>query len=384
MQLNKFSKNSQEQHQQNATCDPPSGKRPHSVQAWYFLFIFLAAILLLGRVLWPFWAILVLSLLLTGIFYPIYAFFKRALPPWLASLSTCCLIVLLVYIPLFFCIVTLSNEAFNLYQLARDSNVPLLLQQFLQSNTMVRQAQDILANYGINFEPSQATGTLSDLGTKAGLFLYSKASTWAANIMNFVAQFFIMIISIFFLLLDRDKLTKFMRKLSPLPESQDDLLIKKFQEIAGVVLIGNGISGIFQGTMAGIMFAFMDLKSPVLWGGVMAILAFLPIFGIGLILIPTAFFLFLGGHTTQAIIIFVFYITLSFSVEYLLKPKLVSSQVEMHTLLVFLAIIGGMSVFGVLGIIYGPLAVTAFLTLSEIYCKEYHPYLNENHPDHEE
>ncbi len=376
MQLNKFSRNLQDKPQgQEEPATTPAGRRPNAVQSWYFLFVFLAAILLLARVLWPFWAILILSLLLTGIFYPFYAFLKRALPPWLSSLATCFLIVLLVYIPLFFCIVTLSSEAFNLYQLARDSNVPLMLQHFLQNNTMVRQAQDILAGYGINFEPSQAIGVLSEMGTKAGLFLYSKASTWAANIMNFVAQFFIMIISIFFLLIDRDKLTIFIRRLSPLPESQDELLIQKFQEIAGVVLIGNGISGLFQGTMAGLLFAVMGLKSPVLWGGVMAILAFLPIFGIGLILIPTSLFLFFGGHTTQAVIVFVFYLCLSFSVEYLVKPKLVSSQVEMHTLLVFLAIIGGMSVFGVLGIIYGPLAVTAFLTLSEIYCKEYHPYL---------
>ena len=64
--------------------------------------------------------------------------------------------------------------------------------------------------------------------------------------------------------------------------------------------------------------------------------------------------------------------------EYLLKPKLVGDQVKMHTLLVFLSIIGGLSVYGVLGIIYGPLIVTAFLTLSDIYLEKYDDYIHHN------
>ena len=69
----------------------------------------------------------------------------------------------------------------------------------------------------------------------------------------------------------------------------------------------------------------------------------------------------------------IFYIILSFSVEYIVKPKMVGTQVKMHTLLVFLSIIGGLSVYGILGIIYGPLIITAFLTLSDIYLKRYDP-----------
>ncbi len=147
-------------------------------------------------------------------------------------------------------------------------------------------------------------------------------------------------------------------------------------EIAGVMLIGNGISGLFQGVMGGIFFALIGINSPVLWGGVMSILAFLPIFGIGLILLPTAAILLLNGTVGQAILTLVFYIFLSFTVEYLLKPKFVGSRVKMHTLLVFLAIVGGMAMFGALGIIYGPLIATAFLTLSEIYLKEYRSELD--------
>jgi predicted PurR-regulated permease PerM len=180
-----------------------------------------------------------------------------------------------------------------------------------------------------------------------------------------------MIIVIFFLLIDNERLANYILKRSPLPDNQERQLISKFREIAGAILIGNGICGIIQGILGGVAFTFFGLASPILWGGIMVILAFLPIFGIGLVLVPAALILFLKGRIAAAIIMLVFYAILSFSVEYLLKPKMVGKQVQMPTLLVFLSILGGLSVFGVLGIIYGPLIVTAFLTLSEIYLGNY-------------
>lgn len=102
----------------------------------------------------------------------------------------------------------------------------------------------------------------------------------------------------------------------------------------------------------------------------MAILAVLPIFGIGLAMIPTALILMVDNRIGEGIFLFIFYMILSCGVEYIAKPKMVGTQAQMHTLLVVPAIIGGLSVYGILGIIYGPLTITAFLTLSKIYLKK--------------
>ncbi len=346
-------------------------KSMNPMQVRYFSVIFLISILLLGSVLWPFWQLLVLAFLLAGIFRPIYNWLAKWVSPWMASILTCGLIVLIVFVPLTFCIGALSSEALNVYQLGKDSNLILRFQQFAQNNTLVGQAQEVLAGFGVNFEPTDITGLFSDLTKTSGLFIYNKASAWAANIMSFVLQFCFLILVIFFLLIEMERLIAFITRLSPLPDDQDALLMDKFLEISGVILVGNGISGLFQGVAGGIFFALLGINSPVLWGGIMAVLAFLPIFGIGLVLLPAAAILLLNGLIGQAIMTFIFYVLLSFTVEYLLKPKFVGSYVKMHTLLVFLAILGGMAMFGVLGIIYGPLIVTAFLTLSEIYLKEY-------------
>jgi predicted PurR-regulated permease PerM len=345
------------------------------VQSSYFTVVFLLSILMLGMVLRPFWQLLILAFLLAGIFRPVYNWLSRWVSSWMASCLTCVLIALIVFIPLTFCIGALSSEALNVYQLGRDTNLLLKLQQGIQNTKWIAQAQETLLGFGVNFQPSDITEIFSDLSKDAGLFIYNKASAWAANIMSFVLQFCFLILVIYFLLIEMDRLIRFITRLSPLPDEQDNLLMKKFLEIAGVILVGNGISGLFQGLMGGIFFAFLGINSPILWAGVMAILAFLPIFGIGLVLIPTSAILLITGFPGQAAITFIFYIVLSFTVEYLLKPKFVGDQVEMHTLLVFLAILGGMAIFGVLGIIYGPLVVTAFQTLSDIYLKEHVPQI---------
>lgn len=245
------------------------------------------------------------------------------------------------------------------------------LQVFIQENPLILQVQEQLRQVGFEFNPTQISETFSYLVKQGGLLLYNQASSWATNLLQFLVLFFLMVLVIFFLLIDQPKLIEYVVRLSPLPEDENRLLIDKFQQIANAILKGNGICGLVQGILGGAVFSVLDLNSPILWGCIMGVLAFLPIFGIGLVMIPTGFLLLLSDRVGEGVFVLIFYMVLSFGVEYLVKPKLVGTQVKMHTLLVFLAIIGGLSVYGILGIIYGPLIITAFLTLSEIYMKKY-------------
>jgi len=245
----------------------------------------------------------------------------------------------------------------------------------LEENQSVGRIKEIFAGFGIELHPERISAVFSEFGKVAGLFLYNQASAWAANIMNFVISFFMMVIVIFFLLIDQERFISYILELSPLPDQQERQLFRKFEEIAKAVLVGNGLCGLLQGFLGGAAFMFFGINSPILWGGVMAILAFLPIFGIGLVLVPAAIILFLKGSVGVGIFMLIFYVTLSFSVEYMLKPWMVGERVKMHTLLVFLSILGGLSVYGVLGIIYGPLIVTTFLSLAEIYRNNYSEYV---------
>ena len=350
----------------------PTNTAP-STTARYFLAMFILTILLLGRLLWPFASILIISLLLVNFFRPVYHGLSRRISNHFASLITCMLIVLLVFVPLIFLVVSLSKEAVVYAQYMKSINLAEQIKSLIQNSTLLAAAQTRLNGMGFALRAEDLSANLSGFASEAALFLYNMASVWAGNILMFMAAFALMIVVIFFLLVDCDRLLNFILRLSPLPDEQNQQLVQKFQEIAQAILLGNGICGLLQGVVGGLLFVYFDFSSPVLWGMVMAMAAFLPIVGIGLVLLPTALIVFLNDHLGQAIFIVVFYLALSMTVDYLIKPQLVGRKVNMHPILVFLGILGGMKLFGVLGIVYGPLIITGFLTMADIYLKDYAP-----------
>ncbi len=341
----------------------------------YFLVIFLITIFFVGKLLWPFMSILVLAFVLTGIFYPIYGFFAKKMRPAMSSLITCSIIFLVVFVPLVFLVGALSKEAYGLYVMGTDAAISQDLKELFQNSRIMERIQSVLANYDIKLGAEHLNRGLSELGGSVGLFLYEQVSTVASNVLRFVVNFALMLLVIFFLLMDGKKLISFLVELSPLPDDQDRKLMGKFHAMASVVLVVNGISGLIQGFLGGVVFAIFGLGSPFLWGFIMAILAFFPIVGIAVVFAPAAVYLFLKGRIAAGIFFIIFYLVVSSVIEYVVKPKLVGNKVKMHTLLVFLSILGGLKVFGILGIIYGPLVITAFLTLTDIYRASYETYI---------
>ena len=360
------------------TCSVAVESQSSSSIFRYFLAIFLITIFLVGKVLWPFLSILILAFVLTGIFYPVYSFFCKKIPATFASILTCTVIFLVVFLPLVFLIGALSKEAYNLYLMGTDPAFSKELKVLFQNSQIMERVEGVLGRFDIKLGPEQLNAGLTELGRTVGLFLYQQASAVASNALKFVVNFLFMLLVIFFLLIDGHKLIEFVVDLSPLPEDQDRKLMGKFHAMASVVLVVNGISGLMQGVLGGMVFAFFGLSSPLLWGFIMAVLAFFPIVGIAVVFLPAAVFLFLKGKIYSAIFFLAFYVLLSGIVEYLVKPKMVGNKVKMHTLLVFLAVLGGLKVFGILGIIYGPLVVTAFLTLTDIYRSSYEMYLKKS------
>jgi predicted PurR-regulated permease PerM len=340
---------------------------------WFFLSCFLVSILLLGWLLWPFISIIILGAVVTGIFSPVYngIIEKGRVRPALASLATCFLIFCILFIPTFFFVSILSKEAFELYLAAKNVALSNQIRALMEGSVILEKANSVLANFNYEITAEELNNYISEIARFVGLFLYNQARFIASNTLAFVVNFFLMLLVIYYLLIDGGRLISFIINLSPLPNDQDEMLINKFKDMAGAILIGNGLGGLIQGTLGGFIFYFFGLNSPFLWGVIMGLLAFLPIIGIGIVFIPAAIYLFLKGRVAAGIFFIIFYIVLSGGIEYLFKPKLVGHRVKMHTLLVFFSIIGGLKLFGILGIIYGPLVITAFLTFTHIYHSNY-------------
>jgi len=338
---------------------------------WFFLVLFLISILMLGWLLWPFISVIILAFVVTGVFNPLYAALTKKLKPQPASLLTCGLIFIVLFVPTLLFVGILSKEAYDLYQLGKDALLNDRIKSLLAESSILDRVNLLLANFNFQITGDHLNRILSETSTAVGLFIYRQASAVASNVLAFIVNFFLILLITYFLLIDGQKVISFITDLSPLPSEQDEKLIRKFKDIAGAILVGNGLCGLIQGISGGVVFVLFGLESPFLWGVVMALLAFLPIVGIGAVFIPAAAYLILTGRIAAGVFFIVFYIILSGGVEYILKPKLVGSRVKMHPLLVFIAIVGGLKLFGILGIIYGPLVVTAFLTLTDIYHASY-------------
>ncbi|MCF6248388.1 MAG: AI-2E family transporter [Desulfobacula sp.] len=335
----------------------------------FFIGLFCIAFLLAGKLIAPFFAIIILAIVSTGVFSPVFRFFSKKLPPKVASLVTCVLIFFLVFIPLVFFVGALSTEAFNLYSMAKDAVFSSQLKDLLESTQALERINILLAKAGIE-KPitwDALIRPISEVGKIVGFSLFEQARFISSNVFNFMLYFALMLIVVFYMFMDGEKFIKYMYNLSPLPDEHDEKLFEKFMDMAGAVLIGNGLGGFIQGVAGGFLFLFLGLNSPFLWGVIMGFLAFLPIVGIGIVMIPTAAILMLKARLSAGIFVLVFYAVLSWGIEYIFKPKVVGDRVSMHPLIVFFAIIGGLKAYGILGIIYGPLIATLFLTLADIY-----------------
>jgi predicted PurR-regulated permease PerM len=347
-------------------------KRPsQDITLWVFMSYFLLSILLVGWLFWPFGSTILMAAVVTGLFYALYERLCRKLAPIVSSLLTCLVIFLVVLVPIVFFIGILTQEAYELYQMGRTAQISAQVQRVLESSRFMATTNQFLDLFGIQLSGEEIKTTFSELGKAVGLFLYRQTQATAQNILSFFVNIFIMLLICYYLFIDGKRLLAFLIELSPLPQEQEEQLVKKFQDMAGAILVGNGLAGVMQGVLGGALFALFGLQSPLLWGVIMGLLAFLPIVGIGLVFLPATVILMINGRIAAGIFFIFCYAVITICVEYLFKPRIVGQRVQMHTLLVFLSIIGGLKLFGILGIVYGPLVMTAFLTLTDIYHRNY-------------
>lgn len=341
----------------------------HRAVFFFFLTLFCISIFLVGKVIAPFFASLLLGIVIASIFRPVFKNLHRFMPARAASVITCLSVFFIVFIPVVFFVGILSREALGLYTLAKDAVFSKNLIDFLESTRALERINEFLirANIQTHITWRELIDPLTEVGKNLGFSLFQQATFLTSNLLNLVFYFFLMLIVVFYMFMDGERLIQYMYDLSPLKDEHDRKLFEKFNGMAGAVLIGNGLAGLIQGVAGGVLFWSLGLNSPFLWGVIMGFLAFLPIVGIGVVMLPAALFFLLTGSLGKGFFIAGFYAVLSWGVEYLFKPKIVGDRVAMHPLVVFFAIIGGLNVYGLLGIIYGPLIATLFLTLSDIY-----------------
>ena len=203
----------------------------------FFLACFLGSLFLLGWLLLPFLSILILGAVVSGISYPLYRLFKRhpRIRPAYASLLTCILIFFLLFVPIVFFVGSLTQQAYGLYQKAQGAAINQQIDSMLQQTHILEKANGVLGKFQIEITGEEFKKGVSEAAKFVGLFLFEQARAIASNSLAFVINFFLMLMVIYFLLLDGDRLVAYIVDLSPLPSDQEWMLISKFSDIAGAM-----------------------------------------------------------------------------------------------------------------------------------------------------
>ncbi len=338
----------------------------------FFAALFATSVAALAYTLVDFVHDIVLALVLVALFRPLYHRTCRAFGGhrWLASAAVTLIIVLLVATPLTLLAVALVQQAEVAY-----GAVALSLGEGLEGAGPIawalEHAQNNLAKFGVELSPEYLRALIVRAARAMQEGAFAAGSSVLSNLAALIIHASVLLMIVFYLLVDADRLRDFTFKLSPLPEEEEILLIRKFSQVAKGTLVGNGIGSVAQGALCGMAMWVAGLPSPLFGAAVMSILAFLPLAGVSIVVIPLGAYLFFTDSPTTATLFLVFCLGQAAIFENIVKTKLIGAGAAMPDLLAFLAIIGGLSVFGVLGLLYGPLLATAFLTLTELYFASY-------------
>jgi predicted PurR-regulated permease PerM len=208
----------------------------------------------------------------------------------------------------------------------------------------------------INEEASRAFGAAA-----GGIRAFIGASIYTG------LHLLLMLLVLFFLFRDHRPALHALRSLVPLSNKETDEVVKRVADTIHATIYGTLVMAVIQGTLGGLIFWFLGLPAPILWGAVMGLLAIVPYLGAFVIWAPAAAYLALQGDWGKATILTVWGAVVIALIDNILYPILVGGRLRMHTLPVFFAMFGGLYVFGSSGIVLGPVVLAITLALVDIW-----------------
>jgi len=351
-------------------------KREH-VFLIFALFLTFLSIFLLYRILSPFLPSIIWAVLLAIVFYPFFQKLQRLLKKkeFLSALIMTLLVIIIIVLPFTLLMVSLAGEVVDVYHGVEEMIKTDQLQAYLAKAKEIPVLKWILARLGqhIDFSQTDPVPLLLKNLKQISTFIFNQTTTLLKGFSTFIVGFFFTLLSLYYLFKDGSRFFKGLKEIVPLPPKERNLLIQRFKDMIYATIYGGILIAIIQGTLGGLSFWALGLPSPIFWGTAMALLSFIPIGGTALIWAPAAIFLFIGGALLKGLILLGVGVFVISMVDNFLRPFFISAKTNIHPLLLFFAVLGGIQAFGLIGLVAGPLVATLFLTLVEIYTQGINP-----------
>jgi len=331
---------------------------PGKVQSLFFAVLIIGALFLTGTILLPYLSALFFALILSIVFRPLYTRVYRVVKSSNAAAFLSVLVVLFVIIlPLVFFGILLFNEAYDFY-----SDGDFTTSSITWVETLDNRIQTFLNTFspGISFD-------LENLANRVTGWFVGNLSAFFSKFVDAVLGLFIAALGLFYLFRDGEHVIKRLMFLSPLSDRYDEEIFKKIESAINSVVRGSLVVAIIQGFLSGIGFLIFGLPHPILWASVAMLTSLIPNVGTAVVLVPSVLYIFFSGDTVSAVGLLIWGAIAVGFIDNLLGPHLIERGIKIHPFLILLSVIGGITFFGPVGFIAGPVILSLLFALLDIY-----------------
>jgi predicted PurR-regulated permease PerM len=327
------------------------------------LLLFITAVF--TAMIWPFLMTIIMAAIFSGLTRPMYRGLKRWLGGRSSAAAAISLVVIVfgVLLPLAALLGAVTAEGIKVSQavkpwiqrqLAEPAEFSELLKKIPFYDYILPYKETIFLKAG------ELVGRLSS-------FLINSLSSVTVMTAQFIFLLFIFLYTMFFFLVDGQRILSAILHYLPLKPEDQERMLDKFTSVTRATLKGIAVIGMIQGALVGAAFAVVGFPSSIFWGTVAAVMSMVPGIGTAIVWLPGVIILGMGGHYGATIGLLVFCILVVGGVDNFLRPRLVGKDTRMHELLILFGTLGGIIMFGVAGIIIGPIVAALVVTVWEIY-----------------
>jgi predicted PurR-regulated permease PerM len=336
----------------------PNSQKRLGVALFYGIVIVLAYLAYL--VFEPFLPSLSWAVVLVVFCYPVYARLARRWGPTMAAFISTAGVTLILIVPTLLVMAAFVHEGVDA---ARSLQNQIAMGHFRWVNDLWMRMQQRFPQAN---SPDLAT-LLHSHAEQAASYLATQLGAVLRHTALFLFRLGVAILAMFYLFRDGESIMSRLRRVLPFEEAHRDRMLHEGHGLIFASLASSVAAAAAQGVLGGLAFAVTRISSPVFWGVMMGFFSLVPIVGSALIWVPASISLFVGGHIGRGILFVILCIVIVFSVDNLIRPWLISGRTEMGGLVVFISVLGGINVFGMLGVVLGPIIAATAASLLDLY-----------------
>jgi len=319
-----------------------------------------------------FFMAILLAAIFSGLLNPLYnRFLRKTKKKAVSGIITLLLFILVILIPAGGFLALVVDQAIDI-----SSTVGNFVQnEFSGTDDFMNRLEDVPIIHDVFPDPKELATKVGELVGAIGNFVVSGLSGFTKGAANFFFLLFICLFTMYYFLIHGDSYLRTFLFYLPLKSEEENLLLSKFTTVTKATLKGTLVIGIIQGTMIGVAMAICGIPNTLFWGVIAAVMSIIPAVGPAVVWIPATAYLLIVGDTWQGISLALFGAIVVGNIDNLLRPKLVGKSAQLSDLMVLFGTLGGIAIFGIAGIIIGPIIAALFISLWEIYGVTFKSYL---------